>query len=236
MDTQTYFDDIKLADDFIQQRRYLKFPVSTLDADYAAIKYGIKIKRHNFPKEWMTKEPWQQGGYQQRDSLYQGAGMSGGGGGYQPQVPLTGTTPKTPYSWRPASFVDERHPKIQTMMEPFLVRFRGRCSVSNILTASGKRFEDLPKLEEYPGGVCWLHSLGLCPYGDQCSFIAGHVAKGTFTDAIADQVVGTLQAGIASLMARPEGGGSPSGKRKYRRGAGRGGGRLSPPPSGTTPM
>jgi hypothetical protein len=35
VDTRTFFDDIKLADDFIQQGRYLKFPVSTLDADYA---------------------------------------------------------------------------------------------------------------------------------------------------------------------------------------------------------
>ncbi len=145
----------------------------------------------------------------QRDSLYQGAAMGGGGGGYQPQVPLTGTTPKIPYSWRPATFVDERHPKIQAMIKLFLVRFRGRCSVSNILTASGKRFDNLPKLEEYPGGVCWLHLLGLCPYGDQCSFKAGHVAKGAITDTIVDHVVGTLQVGITSLMARPEGGGIP---------------------------
>jgi len=49
------------------------------------------------------------------------------------------------------------------MMEPYLVRFRGRCSVSNILTVSGKRFEDpLPKLDEFPGEVCWLNSLALC--------------------------------------------------------------------------
>jgi hypothetical protein len=187
-----------------------------LDGDYAAIKHGINIERHNFPKEWMTKEPWQQGGYQQRESLYQVSGMGGGGGGYQPQVPLTGTTPKTPYSWRPTSFVDERHPKIQAMMEPFLMRFRGRCSVIYFLTASGKRFDNLPKLDEYPGGVCWLHLLGLCPYGDQCSFIAGHVAKGAITDAHADQVVTSLQVGITSLMAQPEGGGSPPGKRKWR--------------------
>jgi hypothetical protein len=129
--------------------------------------------------EWMTKEPWQQGGYKKnRDSLYQGAGMGGAGGAYQPQVPLTGTKPKIAYSWWPATLVDELHPKIQAMMEPFLMRFRGRCSVINTLTASGKRFDNLPKLEEYPGGVCWLHSLGLFPYGDQCSFRAGHVAKG----------------------------------------------------------
>ena len=47
--------------------------------------------------------------------------------------------------------VDERHPKIQAMMEPFLMRFRGRFSVINIITASGKWFDNLPKLEEFPG-------------------------------------------------------------------------------------
>ena len=35
VDTSTFFDDIKLDDNFIQQGHYLKFPVSTLDADYA---------------------------------------------------------------------------------------------------------------------------------------------------------------------------------------------------------
>ena len=85
------------------------------------------------------------------------------------------------------------------MMEPFLVRNGSRISVSNILTASGKRFEDLSKLDEFPGGVCWLNSLAICPYGPNCSFIAGHVPKGTLTDAHADQVVETLQGGITDV-------------------------------------
>ena len=125
------------------------------------------------------------------------------------------------------------------MMEPYLVRFRGRCSVSNILTASGKRFEDpLPKLDEFPGGVCWLNSLALCPYGANCSFIAGHVPKGTLTDTHADKVVETMQGGITALLsaAQPEGGGSPTGRKMQRGGQGRGGGRPSPPPSGIIPM
>ena len=99
----------------------------------------------------------------QRDSLYQGAAMGGGGGGYQPQVPLTGTKPKIPYSLRPAMFVDERHPKIQAMMEPFLVRFRGRCSVSNILTASGKRFDNLPKVGGVPRRSVLAAFAGIMP-------------------------------------------------------------------------
>ena len=98
------------------------------------------------------------------------------------QAPVA-KSPATPYNWRPAGFVEEHHPKIQAMMEPLLMKFRGRCSVSNILTASSKRFDSLPKLDVYPNGVCWLHSIATCPYGTQCAFAARHVPTGTLTDA-----------------------------------------------------
>jgi hypothetical protein len=80
-----------------------------------------------------------------------------GGGTYQlpPGVPVGSTSlwtqpltlvkpPPTPYNWRPTTFVDERHSKIQAMMETLLTKFWGRCSVSNILTESGKWFDSLP--------------------------------------------------------------------------------------------
>jgi len=152
------------------------------------IKHGLQIQRHNFPKKWLTvtrEHQGPQGGYQGGGAGREGGGGGGGRGGYQPPDP----TPRTPYNWRPPGFVDERHTKVQTMMEPYLIRFRGRCSVSNILTASGKRFEDLPKLDEFPGGICWLNSIALCPYGANCTFIAGHVPKGTLTDAVLGQEV-----------------------------------------------
>jgi hypothetical protein len=62
------------------------------------------------------------------------------------------------------------------MMEPFLVKFRGRCSVSNILTEGGLRFDALPKLEAYPEGICWLNTVALCPYSGDCSFVSGHTS------------------------------------------------------------
>ena len=75
-----------------------------------------------------------------------------GGGGYQPglqpsipppggmyQPPLQKKTTQ-PYNWRPAKWVDKRHPKIAAVMEPFLAKFR------NILTAGNKRFDSLPRL------------------------------------------------------------------------------------------
>jgi len=91
---------------------------------------------------------------------------------------------------------------------------------SNILTAGNKRFDSLPRLDAYPAGICWLHSITTCPYGTQCSFAAGHVKKGETTDSIANEVVGALQPGITEMMNKPPT--SPIGKRKWR-GPGRGG-------------
>jgi len=172
-----------LAEDFIEHGDYLQFPVSTLEGDLMSIKHRIKIERHNFPLEWVTPEPK----YAPQAPYY--PGKPGGGGyqpGLQPSIPPPGGTyqpppQKTPtqlYNWRPAKWVDERHPKIAAMMEPFLTTFCGRCSVSNILTAGNKRFDSLPRLDAYPAGICWLHSIASCPYGTQCSFLAGHVKKG----------------------------------------------------------
>jgi len=112
------------------------------------------------------------------------------------------------------------------MMEPFLTKFRGRCSVSNILKAGNKRFDSLPGLDAYPTGICWLHSIALRPYGTQCSFYAGHVKKGDITDSIAHKVIGALQPGITEIMNKPPM--SLLGKRKWR-GPGQGGGTLNPP-------
>jgi hypothetical protein len=86
--------------------------------------------------------------------------------------------------------------------------------VSNILTAVGKQFDCLPKLEKYPGGVCWLSALDICPYGDQCTFAAGHVVKGNFTDAQAEVVVAALQPGVTA-METSDGPPSPTGKHKF---------------------
>jgi hypothetical protein len=148
VDTRSFFDDIKLSDDFLRGGGRMQFPVSTLDGVYDAIKHGIKIERHNFP-----------------------------------------------------------------------------CS---ILSEAGKWFDSLPKLEAYPGGICWLHALSACNFGDTCAYAAGHIAPGDLSDAQVDEAVATLQTGVTTLIARPS---SPGGKRKYRsRGGGRGSPGGGPPP------
>jgi hypothetical protein len=148
VDMRSFFDDIKLADDFLEQGDYMQFPASTLEGDYMSIKHGIKIQWHNFPPEWMTQEP-------QPGPIYYPGKVGGGGYQLNPGVPVGSPSPWTQppqltkptppqYNWRPATFVDECHPKIQTMMEPLLTKFRGRCLVSNLLMESGKRFDSLP--------------------------------------------------------------------------------------------
>ena len=72
VDTRSYFDNIKLAEDFMEQGQYLQYPVSTLEGDFVAIKHGIKIQRHNFPAEWATPDP-----YQGPSSYYHGKGGEG---------------------------------------------------------------------------------------------------------------------------------------------------------------
>ena len=123
--------------------------------------------------------------------------------------------------------MDEHHPKIQIIMEPLLTKFRGRCLVSDILTAGGKQFDSLPLLDAYPNGVCWLHSITVCPYDNQCTFAADHVAKGAITDAHADKVVAALQADVTAMMTRERPPSpTPTGKHERRGGCGRGGGII----------
>jgi hypothetical protein len=234
VDTRSFFDDIKLAEDFLEHGEYMHFPASTLERDFMAIKHGIKIQRHNFPLEWVTPEPQ----YGLPGPYYP---VMSGGSGYQPllppsgiQVPPPGTWPQPPpkppsqpYNWRPANFNDGRHRKIAAMMEPLLTKFQGRCLVSNNLTASGKRFDSLPRLNAYSTGVCWLHAIATCPYGSQCSFAMGHLKKGDLSNAHADVVVGAMQDGVSSL-ANKLGPPSPTGKCKWRV-QGRGGRTPTPP-------
>jgi len=74
--------------------------------------------------------------------------------------------------------------------------------VSNILTAGGNQFDSLPRLEAYSNGVCWLHAIATCPYGDQCSFTGGHIPKGAPSNAQADEAVAALQPGVSAMVAR----------------------------------
>jgi hypothetical protein len=88
IDSCSFFDDIKLVEDFLESGQYMQFPVSMLQGDYMAIKHGIKIQRHNFPQEWITKE------FPTPTGSYYGGGQ---GGGYQLIPP--GILLGTPLMW-----------------------------------------------------------------------------------------------------------------------------------------
>jgi hypothetical protein len=57
VDTRSFYDIRKLAEDFLEHGDYMQFPASMLEGDFMSIKHGIKIQRHNFPPEWGTPEP-----------------------------------------------------------------------------------------------------------------------------------------------------------------------------------
>ncbi len=109
------------------------------------------------------------------------------------------------------------------------MKLRGSCLVSNVLTVGGKQFDSLPHLEAYPNGVCWLHAIATCPYGDQCSFNGSHISKGALSNAQADEAVAALQANVSAMVAR-NGPPSPTGKRKFGVGRGKGGGGVEAGP------
>ncbi len=103
VDTRSFFGDIKLADDFLEQGDYMQFPASTLEGDYMSIKHGIKIWQHNLLPEWVTQEP-------QPEPIYYPGKVVGGGYQLNPGVPVGSPSPWTqppplakptppPYNW-----------------------------------------------------------------------------------------------------------------------------------------
>ncbi len=75
VDTRLFFDDIELAEDFVEHGDYMQFSASTLEGNFISIKHSIKIQRHNFPPEWGTPEPQ----YHSPPAIYY-PGKTGSGG------------------------------------------------------------------------------------------------------------------------------------------------------------
>ncbi len=92
MDTQSFFDDIKLTEDFIDQGQYMQFLASTLEGDLMSIKHSIKLQRHNFPHKWVARDV--QPGLQ----YYLGKGGVSGGYHIPPSVP---SGPPSPWTKHP---------------------------------------------------------------------------------------------------------------------------------------
>ncbi len=78
---------------------------------------------------------------------------------------------------------------------------RGKWSLSDILTSSGKRMTDLSTLPQYCSAkgdsfICWNSMLGTCLQGRRCQYARGHVKQGDAMDAFADATLDCVSKGV----------------------------------------
>jgi hypothetical protein len=112
---------------------------------------------------------------------------------------------------------DIRHSKIKAIMDPYLAKYNNYINISEILTASNKRFTNLPTLPSYttPTGsscICWNTILGRCFKGRRCRYIKGHVQKADVMDEFAEAVTNCIGKGLLYYSNLSQGG-SPDKKR-----------------------
>ncbi len=161
----SFFGRNPVASNFTAGAR-LQFSMLLLESITDAVRNALPIQRATFPKEWLTPTP---------SPLGQGGGEYQGGGGYQSPrqpagPPLTNwpnpapaITPAlsggpSPGGPRKQGGEDVQNPKIKTLMDPYLQKYNNYIDLSALLTASGKRFGDLPTLPQYwsPQGATFV--------------------------------------------------------------------------------
>jgi hypothetical protein len=117
-------------------------------------------------------------------------------------------------------WVDDRHPRIITMMADYVAARGLQVKLNDILDASNKRITDLPTIPEYIANgrpfVCWAHILGWCNFTN-CAFKNGHVLCSSIPNAFAKEVVTMLNLGVNHCARTREQEGSPS-KRQWPNG------------------
>jgi hypothetical protein len=62
------------------------------------------------------------------------------------------------------------------MMEPLITKYRGRISVSSILTASNKGYDDLTKFDKFPNGTCSRETFVEVLWEWGCSWLWEHMS------------------------------------------------------------
>jgi hypothetical protein len=101
VDTRSYFDDIKLADDFLHCNGRMQFPISTLDGDYMNIKHGIKTERIISLTSGELWSPLMATGYQERISQERNQGEGSTSNNLQGCPPSTHGQQRQPMAPRP---------------------------------------------------------------------------------------------------------------------------------------
>ena len=215
-DGRSFFGRNPVSTDFAPGTQF-QFSVSCLDSITDAVRNALPVQRATFPKQWTTqviqevpagaKQP-PRPGTAQMPTVPPPAGW-----GASPQRQQGGQQG----SPRKAPPEDIRHQKIKAMMDPYLAKYNNYINISEILTASNKRFSDLPTLPNYTtptgsSGICWNTILGRCFKGKRCRYNRGHVRKADVTDEFAEAVTECIGKGVLYYINLPQGG-SPDKKR-----------------------
>ncbi len=169
------------------------------------------IARPFYPTEWLIQAGTTGKGMGNGGGVGNGGGTGGGAPGKGgPREQGRDTNPRGRERTggggpRRQPWIDDRHPKIVTMMADYIAARGARVQLTKILDAANKRITDLPTLPEYMKNgcpfICWAHMLGCCGFPN-CAFRKGHIPRANITEQFADKVVATLTPGVQKC-ARP---------------------------------
>ena len=228
-DGRSFFGRNPIASDFAPGAQPFQFLVSCLGAITDAVRNAQPIGKAAFPPQWRTTPPPQEqqaAGHQtQRAQQHQmPTGPSPAGWTTSPPNQQQQGQRGQGKAARGAPQEDIRHPKIKSLMDPYLARYNNHISLSKILNAAGKTMKDLPTLPNYctPTGtsyLCWNSVLGKCFRGKRCRYSRGHIRKADFTKEFATSVSDVISKGVLFFTANPQGPPSPPGKRKAAEGS-----------------
>lgn len=121
-------------------------------------------------------------------------------------------------------WVDDRHPRIVSLMAPYIAKRGPQVILKDILDAAGTRLRYMPTIPDFIGAdgrpnLCWAHILGRCVFGRNCLFASGHPTRAQIPDGFAEEVCELLASGIQDAANRRgyvSGGGMGSPQKKAK--------------------
>jgi hypothetical protein len=219
-DGRSFFNTVLVEAQFRQGERF-RWPTSLIYKITDDVRYANVIARPFYPTEWLIQAGTTGKGMGNGGGVGDGGGTGGGAPGKGgPREQGRDTNPRGREGTgvggpRRQPWIDDRHPKIVTMMADYIAARGARVQLTEILDAANKRITDLPTLPEYMENgrpfICWAHMLGRCGFPN-CAFRKGHVPRANITEQFADKVVATLTPGVRKC-ARPREQPEPPGKR-----------------------
>lgn len=205
-ESRAYFAQRMSVDDFATAHPDdIIFPRCTLILLDNHIRTQTPIQRSSFPAAWTpgyrnTTTPNTTGSRHNPPPVPQ---VSTTRGGTTPTV-VSGLTTGTRTAARaPVKIRDTNiHPKIRTLMEPYIQKFRG-VLLTPLLAQVNLTIDDLPKLSPEVGGtngICYNFILGRCTL-ENCRHKDGHVNERDVTDEFAREITTKLRPGVTEFLA-----------------------------------